>query len=101
MLLEGLQVVRLADNFDFGANEQTVEELLLRLQRMYSDIATSVNSKPDLYQRLDGSIPGSGDGQITDTFLSQGSININLSTNKVEMLTNHDSATTVIWTTLS
>jgi hypothetical protein len=87
-------VVRLADTFDFGDKEQELENLLLRLNRMYTDIATSVNSKPDLYQRQ-------VDGQVGDTFLSQGSVNINLLTNKVEMLTNHDSATTVIWTTLS
>lgn len=87
-------MVRLADTFDFGDKEQNLEDLLLRLNRMYTDIATSVNSKPDLYQRQ-------VDGQAGDTFLSQGSININLLTNKVEMLTQHDTATTVIWTTLS
>ena len=94
MLQEDLQVGRLADTFDFGDKEQDIEQLMLRLNRMYTDIATSVNSKPDLYQRQ-------VDGQAGDIFLSQGSININLATNKVEMLTQHDTATTVIWTTLS
>lgn len=87
-------MVRLAETFDFGDKEQNLEDLLLRLNRMYTDIATSVNSKPDLYQRQ-------VDGQAGDTFLSQGSININLLTNRVEMLTQHDTATTVIWTTIS
>lgn len=87
-------MARLPDTFDFGGKEQDIEQLMLRLNRMYTDIATSVNSKPDLYQRQ-------VDGQAGDTFLSQGSININLATNKVEMLTQHDTATTVIWTTLS
>jgi hypothetical protein len=58
------------------------------------DLAEAVNSKPDLYQR-------NTDGQVSDTFLAQGSININLSTNKVEMLTNHPTQTTVTWTQLS
>ena len=71
-----------------------IEELIIKLQRMYTDIASAVNSKPDLYQR-------EVDGQTSDTFLAQGSININLLTDKVEMLTNHTSSTTVTWTQLS
>lgn len=89
------RVASLPNTFDFGDQEtQDMEDLLLRLQTMYTQIATAVNSKPDIYQR-------ETDGQLDDTFLAQGSININLSTNKVEMLTNHTSATTVQWTTLS
>lgn len=72
----------------------TVEELMVVLERMYTDLAQAINSKPDLYQRQT-------DGQTSDTFLAQGSININLSTNKVEMLTNHPTNTTVTWTKLS
>lgn len=72
----------------------TMEELLLLLDRMYIDLASAVNSKPDLVQR-------EVDGQVTDTFLDQGTININLLTDKVEMLTNHIDQTTVTWTTLS
>lgn len=71
-----------------------MEELVLRLQRMYIDLAEAINSKPDLYQR-------DTNGLASDTFLAQGSININTSTNKVEMLTNHVSPTVVTWTTLS
>lgn len=78
----------------------TVEELLLICERMYSDLAIALNQKTDLVQRSDNGVPGAGDGQATDTFLDQGTLNINLSTNKVEMLTNHQ-ATTVTWTTLS
>lgn len=72
----------------------TVEELLLIVEKMYIDISTSLNRKPDIIQR-------NTDGIATDTFLSNGDININLSTNKVEMLTNHNSSTTVQWTQLS
>lgn len=72
----------------------SVEELVVKLQRMYMDIAEALNGKPDLYERLT-------DGQTTDTFLAQGSLNINLITDKVEMLTNHTSPTAVTWKTLS
>lgn len=86
---------RLAETFNFGdTNEMTIPELMDRLARMYTDLAVAINQKPDLYQRLT-------DGQASDTGLSQGSININLNTDKVEMLTNHVTGSTVTWTTLS
>jgi len=95
-------VARLPDTYNFGdRTNMTPERLLELIERMYIDIAREVNAKPDLYQRSNTSGPGSGDGQTTDTFLAQGSININLSTNKVEMLTNHTSTTAVTWTQLS
>lgn len=81
--------------------EVDMEQMLVILSRMYTDLARAINQKPDLVQRSNTSGPGSGDGQVTDTFLAQGTLNINLSTNKVEMLTNHPSSTTVTWTTLS
>jgi len=88
-------VARIPEHFNFGSTEDmSMEELVIKLQRMYLDLAEAVNSKPDLYQRLT-------DGQTSDTFLAQGSININLNTNKVEMLTNHTGPTTVTWTQLS
>jgi len=88
-------VARIPDSFNFGDTEDMpIEELVIKLQRMYMDLAEAVNSKPDLYERTT-------DGQVTDTFLAQGSININTATNKVEMLTNHTSPTAVTWTTLS
>lgn len=72
----------------------TVEELVVKLQRMYMDLAEAVNSKPDLYQR-------DTDGQTGDAILANGSININTNTLKVEMLTEHTNPTTVVWTQLS
>lgn len=87
--------MRLPEVFNISKRENlTVEELLLLIERMYIDIAEAVNSKPDLYQRQ-------VDGQTGDTFLAQGSININLSTDKVEMLTQHLTPTAVTWTQLS
>ena len=83
------------DTFNFTEkSDMTMEELLLLLERMYIDLATAINGKPDLYTR-------DTDGQPTDSFLDQGSININTTTNKVEMLTNFTSSSTVTWTTLS
>jgi hypothetical protein len=85
----------LPETFNFGdSKDMPMEELIIKLQRMYTDLARAVNAKPDLYQRQQ-------DGQVTDTFLANGSININSSTNKVEMLTNHTSPIAVVWTTLS
>lgn len=75
-------------------SDLTVEELLLIVEKMYKDISVALNKKPDIIQRTT-------DGLTTDTFLSNGDININLTTNKVEILTNHTSTTNVTWTTLS
>ena len=72
----------------------TVEELLRIVEQLYRDIAVQLNRKCDLVQRT-------VDGQTADVFLDQGTVNINLNTNKVEMLTNHTSSTTVTWTKLS
>ncbi len=86
---------QLPSEFDFEElKEVTPENLIWMLQRMYIDLARAINSKPDLYQR-------ETDGLVSDAFLAQGSININLLTNKVEMLTNHPTVSTVTWTQLS
>ncbi len=90
-------MARLPNVFNFGnvdPENATTQELMQLLERMYLDLAEAVNSKPDLYQR-------DTDGLTTDTFLAQGSININTTTLKVEMLTEHTDPTTVVWTQLS
>jgi len=88
-------MARLPEVFNVGSREVlTIEDLLLVIERLYIDLAIAINSKPDLVQR-------NVDGQTTDTFLAQGTFNINLTTDKVEMLTNHVDPTTVTWTTLS
>ena len=86
-------MVRVTNDFDFG-DVDNIEDLKITLRRMYFELASAINSKPDLYQR-------ETNGQASDTILAQGSININTSTNRVEMLTTHTSPTNVIWTTLS
>ncbi len=91
-------MARIPDTFNFAdyinKDKMTIEDMLLMLERMYIDLAVAINSKIDLVQRTT-------DGQVSDTFLSQGTVNINLNTNKVEMLTNHPTQATVTWTTLS
>lgn len=88
-------MAKLTEYFNFGdTQDMTQEELILRLQRMYTDLAVAINRKPDIIQRT-------VNGQINDTFLANGDININLNTNNVEMLTNHPTSTTVTWTQLS
>jgi hypothetical protein len=88
-------MARIPETFNTGDRSNlTVEGLLLLIERVYIDLAVAVNSKPDVYQRRT-------DGQTNETFLANGDFNINLNTNKVEMLTNHPTATTVTWTTLS
>lgn len=88
-------MARIPENFNIGDGEElTLEGLLLLIERLYTDLAVAINTKPDVVQRT-------VDGQTNDTFLSQGTFNINLNTDKVEMLTNHVNPTTVTWTQLS
>ena len=88
-------MAKIPEVFNFGNRENLdIPGLLLILERMYIDLAIAINRKPDVFERTT-------DGQVSDTILSNGSININLNTNKVEMLTNHVNTTTVTWTKLS
>ena len=88
-------MAKIPETFDFGnVNDLSKEELIWMMQRMYTELAEAINRKPDLYERA-------SDGLTTDTFLSNGTININTSTLKVEMLTEHSSVSAVTWTQLS
>lgn len=75
-------------------SEMTLERLLVIVETLYTDIAIALNKKPDIIQRAT-------DGLVTDTFLSNGDMNINTGTLKVEMLTAHPTNSTVTWTKLS
>lgn len=93
-------MAKLPETFNVGDNSDIdLEQLLILMQRMYVDLARAINGKPDLVQRTVNGVPT--DGNNADTFLSQGTININTTTNKVEMLTNHVSPSLVTWVTLS
>jgi hypothetical protein len=88
-------VAKIQEQFDFGdIKGMTIENLMPILDKMYSDLAKEINKKPDLFER-------STNGQAGDTFLSNGTLNINTTTQKVEMLTKHVTPATVTWKTLS
>jgi hypothetical protein len=88
-------MARVPEYYNVGdRSDMTVERLLVIVEDLYRQLAVALNQKTDLVQRTT-------DGLTTDVFLSQGTFNINLNTNKVEMLTNHTSSTSVTWTTLS
>lgn len=88
-------MVKIKERFEFGNPEDlTQEKLVEQLKIMYTDLAQAINQKPSVFERTT-------DGLATDTFLSNGDININTTTNKVEMVTNHTSTTNVTWTTIS
>lgn len=88
-------MAKLPQQFNFGdTREMDIEDLVRRLQVMYRELAEAINRKPDFYERTT-------DGQASDTFLSQGTLNLNSTSKKVEMLTEHVSQTVVSWTTLS
>lgn len=88
-------MAKIQEQFDFGdIKGMTIENLMPILDKMYSDLAKEINKKPDLFER-------STNGQAGDTFLSNGTLNINTTTQKVEMLTKHVTPATVTWKTLS
>lgn len=88
-------MAKIQENFDIGDRTQiSPEDLLVILEDMYRTLAVAINKKPDIYQRAN-------DGSSSDVFLNNGDININTSTLKVEMLTEHSSTSTVVWSQLS
>jgi hypothetical protein len=85
---------KISETFNVGDRENiSPERLLLLLETMYFDLASAINRKPDVYER-------DTDGLTTDIALSNGDININTTTENVEMLTSHTDPTTVIWTAI-
>lgn len=88
-------MARVPEYYNVGdRSEMTVERLLVIVEDLYRQLAVALNQKTDLVQR-------NSDGLTTDTFLSNGTLNINTSTLKVEMLTQHTTSSAVVWTTLS
>jgi len=86
---------KISESYEMGdTSGMTTERLLVIVSDMYRDLARAVNKKPDVYERT-------VDGQVNDVFLSNGDMNINSTSDKVEMLTSHTSSTTVTWKMLS
>jgi len=88
-------MAKLSETYQAGSTDNlSIEQLYLIILDMYKDLAVAVNRKPDIVKR-------DTDGLTTDVLLAIGTININTTTLKVEMLTDHIDPTTVVWTTLS
>ena len=88
-------MAKVQEYYNIGnVEDMSMEKLLNIMQDMYRDLAIAINRKPDVYSRTT-------DGSTSDTLLSDGDININSSTRKIEMLSTHDTTTTVTWTTIS
>ena len=85
------QVGKLPVSFPMGKKEDlTIEQLYEIIEDMYKELALAINQKPDIYERAT-------DGQTDDTILSNGDININTTSGKVEMLIEHSSDVAVVW----
>lgn len=88
-------MTKIKESFEFGNPEDMDQvQLVEQLKIMYRDLSQAINSKPSVFIRNTVGLP-------TETFLSDGDINIDSTTNTVEMLTNHSSTTNVTWTPLS
>ena len=88
-------MAKIAETYNLGNTEDITNERLVNiLTDMYKTLAVAINKKPDVYQR-------STDGLVTDSKLNNGDLNINTTTLKVQMLTSHDTSSTVTWGTLT
>lgn len=88
-------MAKIAETFNVGNYaDLTPEKILDLLEIAYRDLAIAINKKPDIYERK-------VDGDAGDVFLSNGDVNINTDTGKVEILTEHTNPTTVVWTQIS
>lgn len=86
---------KIQEKYPIGSfKDLTTEELARMLDQMYTDLAVAINRRIELVER-------DTDGQASDVFLSNGTVNINTNTNQVEMLTEHDTISTVVWTPIS
>lgn len=88
-------MAKVQEYYDVGSREEmTLERLLIIVEDVYKQLAVALNQKPDVFQR-------DSDGLTTDTFLSNGDMNINTTTLKIEMLAEHSTISAVVWKTLS
>ena len=88
---------KIPEVYNLGNRENIDPERLLEiLDDMYRTLAIAINAKPDVYFRkeADGTPK---DANIADTFVSNGDININTNTGKVEIATDHPTLSTVTW----
>ena len=87
-------MARIPETLNVGDRENlTIDRLLIIIETLYTELAQAVNQKPDFISRTTN-------GQTTDTFLNLGTLNLNTSTNNVEMLVAKPTAATVTWKAL-
>lgn len=87
-------MAKVPEIFNVGSIENlNLEDILVRMQEMYRTLAIQLNRKIELVER-------NTDGLTTDVTLSNGTVNINKSTNNVEMLVEHPTISTVTWKAL-
>lgn len=88
-------MAKLSETYQAGSTDNlSIEQLYLIILDMYKDLAVAINRKPDVVKR-------DTDGLANDILLAIGTLNLNTTTQKVEMLTAHPTTTIVIWTPLS
>ena len=88
-------MTKIPEDYPLGDIEQMeLKELAYVLQDMYRELAVAINARPTVIVRANQ------DGQTDETFLPVGTLNINQTGPKVEILTSHTNPTTVVWTTL-
>lgn len=86
-------MAKIPEHYNIGNRDDlTIEQLLEILEDMYKQLAIAVNKKPDLYERTTN-------GQTSDTFLSNGDLNLNTNTKVVQMLVGR-TPIAVTWKTL-
>lgn len=89
---------KIPERFEVGDIGNIDTENLLRLmEQMYTQLAQAINRKPDVIFRTPASDGVTGPVPPGDTFLSNGDINVNVNTHKIEMLVEHVDTTTVTW----
>lgn len=90
-------MARLSENYELGNDKDlSFNELLKRIQEMYTQLARAINQKADVVVRNSAT-------DNSETFLSDGTIYINqgATPSTVQILSKHPTRTSVIWTTIS
>lgn len=91
---------KISETFNVGNRDNvTPARLLQMIEDMYATLSVAINQKPAVYFREELGVPT--DADTGDTFVSDGDMNINTTTGKVEMATDHPTFSTVTWTQLS
>jgi hypothetical protein len=84
-------MAKIQENYNVGNRDDiTTDQLVRILEDMYKTLAVAINKKPDFFQRTT-------DGLVTDSQLSNGSINLNTNTKKLQILVDHPTSSTVTW----